>query len=367
LNKFVFAVCVISLFIIAAVMFPGCGSSSHHDKLFIVASGTPSVGSFDIGNAGALILTTDAVSTGSNPQGILTDPKHQYVYVLLDAGPLAPGGIQSYSISNKGILAALQEPSTTTNISGNVPVNPTGVHPLSMTMDGGFIFVANAGSNNISAFSLDETTGLLTEVAGSPFPAGTAPVSVVARNSSVFVANRGDATVAAYSVDKSGVLTATGTPVTVGANTTSMDADAAGKLLFVADGIANTVSALSISSSGLTATSTPVTVGTGPSNVRVDPSGKYLYVANAGSGNLSAYTIDGSGGLSAISGSPFTVGTAPSFINTSSDGKLLFVANRGSANVSSFQVGSGGSLSAASGSPFAAAGFSNPVALLSLK
>src|SRR5258708_27693095 len=43
---------------------------------------------------------------------------------------------------------------------------------------GGFAYVANANSNNVSAYTIDGTTGALTPVAGSPFPAGSYPSSV---------------------------------------------------------------------------------------------------------------------------------------------------------------------------------------------
>src|ERR1700737_4896149 len=43
---------------------------------------------------------------------------------------------------------------------------------------GGFAYVANLYSNNVSAYTIDGTTGALTPVAGSPFATGSAPVSV---------------------------------------------------------------------------------------------------------------------------------------------------------------------------------------------
>ena len=38
-----------------------------------------------------------------------------------------------------------------------------------------YVFVGNEGSNDVSAFAVDNTTGALTAVPGSPFPAGTDP------------------------------------------------------------------------------------------------------------------------------------------------------------------------------------------------
>jgi len=43
---------------------------------------------------------------------------------------------------------------------------------------GGFAYVANSGSDNVSAYSIDATTGALSTAAGSPFAARVNPVSV---------------------------------------------------------------------------------------------------------------------------------------------------------------------------------------------
>ena len=72
---------------------------------------------------------------------------------------------------------------------------------------------ANQGSNNISAFALDATTGALTVVAGSPFAAGTEPSSVTVDPTGMFayVVNSGADTVFVYSIDATtGALTPIG-------------------------------------------------------------------------------------------------------------------------------------------------------------
>jgi len=52
--------------------------------------------------------------------------------------------------------------------------------PLDDTLDftGRFLYVANQGCGNISGYSVNPTTGDLTELTGSPFPAGSAPYGV---------------------------------------------------------------------------------------------------------------------------------------------------------------------------------------------
>jgi hypothetical protein len=56
----------------------------------------------------------------------------------------------------------------------------TGTNPFAIAIDptGQFAYVANEGSNNVSAYTIDSTTGALSPMAGSPFAAGTGPSSV---------------------------------------------------------------------------------------------------------------------------------------------------------------------------------------------
>ncbi|MGH7985387.1 MAG: hypothetical protein ACREQX_03765, partial [Candidatus Binataceae bacterium] len=42
-----------------------------------------------------------------------------------------------------------------------------------------FAYVANEGSGNVSAYTIDATTGALTPISGSPFAAGADPISVI--------------------------------------------------------------------------------------------------------------------------------------------------------------------------------------------
>src|SRR5262249_3099920 len=77
-------------------------------------------------------------------------------------------------------------------------------------------YVSNAGCvfGNVSAYTIDGTTGALTPVAGSPFPAGMGPISVTVDPTGQFayVANRGSdfelSDVSAYTIDgTTGALT----------------------------------------------------------------------------------------------------------------------------------------------------------------
>ncbi len=70
----------------------------------------------------------------------------------------------------------------------NVSAGPyaTGRNPRSIVIDpsGKFAYVGNVYSNNISAFSIDVTSGALAPIPGTPFPAGVGPASVAIVSSS---------------------------------------------------------------------------------------------------------------------------------------------------------------------------------------
>jgi 6-phosphogluconolactonase (cycloisomerase 2 family) len=121
----------------------------------------------------------------------------------------------------------------------------TGAGAIQVTPDGKFVVVVNSGSSNVAVFSLNASTGALTQVSGSPFATGQQPglmaispppLAGSARSGKfVFVADEGGS-LSAYTIDSAGSLTAApGTPVPIGTNAqpVSMAVDTAGKFVYV--------------------------------------------------------------------------------------------------------------------------------------
>jgi 6-phosphogluconolactonase len=83
--------------------------------------------------------------------------------------------------------------------------------------------VANYGSSNVSAYTINATSGALTPVAGSPFGAGTLPLGVAVDPTGKFayVANFGSGNVWGYTINaKTGKLTpVSGSPFGAGSGT----------------------------------------------------------------------------------------------------------------------------------------------------
>jgi len=79
---------------------------------------------------------------------------------------------------------------------------------------GKYAFVANTNSNNMSAFTIESTTGSLQPIAGSPFPAGNVPLWAIVDplGKFLYVANLSSNNISVFSIDPaSGFLTGVGT------------------------------------------------------------------------------------------------------------------------------------------------------------
>jgi 6-phosphogluconolactonase len=279
-----------------------------------------------------------------------------------------------------------------------------------------FAYVVNRGSNNVSAYSVEASTGALTAIAGSPFAVGTLPVAIAVDQTGHFayVANQTDSTLSAFAIDRSsGALTpVSGSPFATGTSPTSVAIDPSSSLIYVTNGSANTLSGyvITVGSGALTAVSgSPFPTGASPSSVVVPPGESVVFVANQSDGTVSVFGFLGEGGLTPNTVPPLASGTGPDslaidvsdhlyVVNTTSDtlsafGEIftnepnastgsyatgtkpssvavdlahnfVYVANQGSNNISAFALTvSTGALTAIAGSPFAAANQPSSVAV----
>src|ERR1700687_514156 len=231
---------------------------------------------------------------------------------------------------------------------------PAGTNPLSVAVDpdGQFVYVANRGRDDpsipseISGYSIDPMTGALTPVLCSPFRAGIHPYSVTVDPTGqfVYVANFNSNNVSAYVIKRIGdLLPFGGSPFQAGIHPYSVTVDPTGQFVYVANLGSNNVSAYTIDAcTGVLTLVGTYPAGTSPLSVTVDPTGQFVYVANSGSNNVSAYTIGGGGVLTLVGSYP--AGTSPYSVTVDSTGQFVYVANFGSNNVSAYTIGGGGVL-----------------------
>ncbi|MEP6641480.1 MAG: beta-propeller fold lactonase family protein [Gaiellales bacterium] len=113
---------------------------------------------------------------------------------LVVAGALACAGLASAAVASP--------PPAFVPVSGS-PFT-TGIFPYSVAYspDGGQLAVANAGTNSVSVFAVNATSGARSAVSGSPFAAGTGPRAVAYSpgGGRLAVANTGVGTVSVFTL-----------------------------------------------------------------------------------------------------------------------------------------------------------------------
>ncbi|MFL6300401.1 MAG: beta-propeller fold lactonase family protein [Terriglobales bacterium] len=203
-----------------------------------------------------------------------------------------------------------------------------------------FVYIANAGDNTVSGYTVNVATGQLRH--NGYALTGTSPVAVALDPSRrfVYIANSGSANVSAFSIANDGHLDAIGgSPFVVGSGPKALVVDRSGKFLYVANSTDGTISTLDIDPvTGALSSNSTIFAGSGPSAFFAEPRGKYLYAANS-SGSIAAFAIDPlSGVLSTLGSSPFGAGAGPVALAGDRNAKFLYAVNNGTSDVWSYQI-----------------------------
>ena len=238
-----------------------------------------------------------AIPDQFGPYSVAVNPSGKVLY-LGNSGTRDDVGIVSmYSIdATTGAL-------TSVGLGGFASVYPwsMAVHP-----SGKFAYVTNeytqppqypSWPSILYEYTIDPATGNLGHVTTTT--AGLTPTSIptsIAIDPSgkfAYVTNSGSNDISMYTINATtGALTSLG-PIATGANPTSMAVDPTGKFAYVANFGSNDISMYSIdTATGILSSLGPIAAATSPSSVAVDPSGKFAYVANYGSNDVSMYSIN---------------------------------------------------------------------------
>jgi len=299
----------------------------------VANAGGGGVSLYSIGSTGALTVTGSATA-GTNPSGVAVSPSGAFAYVA-NAGS---NNISVFSISpTTGALTAAGTPATSPN-------------PVSITVDssGDFAYASNFNTNNVTTYSVSPSTGALTLVqtigarqgaTSFALAQGAAPVAYVPKFA--YVANAGGNTVSAYTI-AAGALTHIGVDVSTGQGPASVAVDPTGSFAYVANQSDGTVSAYTIGSGGaLTQVGSAISAGTpssGTISVTVDPSARFVYAANNASGDVATFAITPATGGLVTDGGNVTSGSAPFCIAVDPTGRFAYVVNQSGASVAAFNI-----------------------------
>lgn len=221
---------------------------------------------------------------------------------------------------------------------------------LALTSNGRWLLAVNAGSNELSVFSVRNNALVLADVVPS---GGMRPISVTVADNLVYVLNAGGAVgavdnITGFYLTNSGQLLALpgSTQPLSGANVgpAQVSFGLRGDVLIVTEKTTNLVSGFAVDSTGragpvvTTPSSGPVPFGFAIS------SRGHLFVSEAPNSALSSYRLNANGSVSVITGSLENAQMAACWVVLSKDEKYAYTANAASDSISGYRIAQDGSL-----------------------
>lgn len=274
--------------------------------LFVANGGDDSISTFSINQSSGLVTEVSGSPFPSDvtPITISIDPSGDLVYVTnLNSGTISSHRINPIS----GALSLVQ--TARTRLSPTAFAISTGI--AAATYSARYAYVANEGSNSISAFGINPSTGVLSAISGSPFGTGTQPVSITSdpKGRFVYAINTSSNSITAYQVNSGdGTLsTIAGSPFLSGTNPVGVAVDPTGRFLYVANAQSSNINAFLINS--VTGTLTPngsaINVANTPTSMAMDPTGQFVFTGTT-TGSIYSHRINQTTGiLTEVPGFPF--------------------------------------------------------------
>jgi 6-phosphogluconolactonase len=353
-----------SLTAFLALLIFGCGGSSSNNPTpqtsseFLYSASVNGITAFPIDAlTGALGSGTQAASSFTSIgvlANIISDPAGKFLFVC----SLGDSSIEGFSINaSSGAL---------TPLSGSpFPIQGSGFGNLSMDPSGRFLYAPS--TSGITAYILDQTTGTLSAMAGSPFSDGSTLRASVVDPAGKFLYASGNTTQITTSVFTIDSTTGALTPITgspfqspINSELFSLAVHPSGKFLYGSFPAVSDIVAWSIdpSTGALTVTAgSPFVTGNGTPILLVVPSGNFLYALNGSDNTVSGFSIDAnSGALAAVNGGPFPVSAGTGYLAMDPLGQFLYAANGATDTITGFNINaSTGAIAAFSTSPVPAA------------
>jgi 6-phosphogluconolactonase (cycloisomerase 2 family) len=274
-------------------------------------------------------MSTPTISMGPGPGiyypwSIAVHPTRSWAYVSINQRQAN----YQYTIGTGGALSPMTPPSVVGGYSPDtIAIDPSGK----------YAYVANGRGNNVSQYTIDQTTGALSPMTPATAPAGGTSgyenawfVAVEPKGKYAYVTNYFDGSVSQYSINQTNGTLSPMTPATVvtaGVYAAAIAIDPLGKYAYVANptgAAGKAVAQFNISQTdGSLSPMTPPTVtagGPGAASITIDPTGKYAYATSGdtglGSRSVAQYTIGADGTLTLMANPTVQTGLGPNGIIT---------------------------------------------------
>jgi len=207
------------------------------------------------------------------------------------------------------------------------------------------LVVVNAGSNDISSFTVDGGSLTLVNRASS---GGVRPVSVTISNGYVYALNTISNTIGVLAIADDGTLTAEPSKtkaLAAGANgAAEVRANPTGDLVVVTERVSNRLETFAVNGDG--SLGNPVVTGAaGNTAFGFDFTTRgQVIVSEAASASASSYEPNADGSLSVISAAEPTLQRATCWLIVNNSGRFAFTANAGTSNITGFAIDAHGTL-----------------------
>jgi 6-phosphogluconolactonase len=202
--------------------------TSDASYVYVANQFSNTVAAFSVDSTGALTpLGLPSYPVGTSPSAVALTPDGNFLYVANQGS----NNISAFAVCAKASLTCTVPDGSLTAVPGS-PFS-AGLGPISIAVaadsQGEYLFAADYASNQISQYKVAPATGVLTPQGPAELSTGTNPVSVATRTGSgaalgnggttnyVYVANKGSNTISAFSYDTTtGLLNLVATPATTG-------------------------------------------------------------------------------------------------------------------------------------------------------
>lgn len=290
------------------------------------------------GIAGA--LDRDGVRAASGPAGV--------VYTATNAA--SGNEVLAFRRSAGGDLTPLSSYPTGGTGTGSGLGNQGGV---ALSANSYFLFVVNAGSNELTAFHRTTTGALL--YADRIASGGEMPVSVTSWGSWVYVLNAGgDGNIAGFSIDSHGELSPLPGSVhalsqTGGTGAAQIQFAKDGRLLVVTEKATNRIVTFTVDASGaITGSTVNASAGMTPFGFAFTRFGKLIVSEAAGgapgAGSASSYAVSLGGTITPLTSALASGQSAPCWVAVSENGRYAYVTNTASNTVTGYFIRPGGTM-----------------------